>query len=276
MSILTGSNASPLLAENYRYLQDFVQQNSGIVLDGSKQYLVESRLNPIARAHGLGSINDLCNLMRATRDAKVQRAVVEAMTTNETYFFRDPAQYEAIRTALLPELRQRQRIPSFWSAAASTGQEAYSLAMLLAENGFGEGQARITGTDLNEQVLAKARAGRYQQLEVNRGLPAPLLVKYFTRHGMEWQLADRIRRMVSFETLDLRNRPRQGGPFDLVFCRNVLIYFDTPTRKKIIEHLRSTLSNGGWLVLGSTEVPVGTENLFDRRSIGAVSVYVAR
>lgn len=111
---------------------------------------------------------------------------------------------------------------------------------------------------------------------MNRGLPAPMFVKYFTRHGMEWQLADRIRRMVSFEALDLRSRPRQGGPFDLVFCRNVLIYFDTPTRKKIIEHLHSTLAKGGWLVLGSTEVPVGTDNLFDRRSIGAVSVYTAR
>lgn len=270
------STAPPLLADNYRYLQDFVQRNSGIVLDQTKQYLVESRLSPVARAHGLGSINDLCNLLRATRDPQMERTVVEAMTTNETYFFRDPAQYDAIRTALLPEIRQRKRVPNFWSAAASTGQEAYSLAMMLAENGFGEGQARIVGTDLNEQVLAKARAGRYQQLEVNRGLPAPMLVKYFQRQGMEWQLADRIRRMVTFEALDLRNRPRQPGPFDLIFCRNVLIYFDTPTRKKIVEHLRAAIAPGGWLVLGGTEVPVGTDNLFQRQSIGAVTVYAAR
>lgn len=182
-----------LHADNYRFLQEHVYAQSGIVLEHNKQYLFESRLIPLVRQLGLGSLNDLCALLRATRQEEIGRQVVEAMTTNETYFFRDPAQYEAIRRILLPRVkneRQGLRRLRFWSAAASTGQEAYSLAMVLLEQGLSDWNIQILGTDLSSQVLERARSGKYQQIEVNRGLPAALLVKYFRRSGVDWQLAD--------------------------------------------------------------------------------------
>jgi len=156
------------------------------------------------------------------------------MTTNETYFFREPAHYQALRDAILPELlrtRQVARKLSFWSAASSTGQEAYSLAMMLLEMGVPDWNTEILATDLSDRVLDRARSGKYSQLEVNRGLPAPLLVKYFRRAGLEWQLKDEVRRMVRFQPFDLRSSMRALGPFDVVLCRNVLIYFDLETRK---------------------------------------------
>jgi chemotaxis protein methyltransferase CheR len=266
-------------SENYRFLQERVYSQTGIVLDGDKHYLFESRLTPIVRQLGLGSINDLCALLHATRETEVGRQVVEAMTTNETYFFRDPAHYEAIRTVLLPQLKEERRVTKklrFWSAAASTGQEAYSLAMLLIENGLSEWNVQILGTDFSSQVLERARSGKYQQIEVNRGLPAALVVKHFRRSGVDWQLSDSVRRMAVFETIDLRKSMRALGPFDLVFCRNVMIYFDTETKKKILRELHGTLFRGGWLLLGGAETAFGVEEWFERRTVGSAIVYVAR
>ncbi len=265
--------------ENYRFLQEHVYSQAGIVLEDDKHYLFESRLAPIVRRLGLGSINDLCVLLMTAREAEVGRQVVEAMTTNETYFFRDPAHYDAIRSALLPRLKQERqdtRKLRFWSAAASTGQEAYSLAMLLIEEKLSDWNIQILGTDFSSQVLERARAGKYQQIEVNRGLPAALLVKHFSRAGMDWQLSEAVRRMVCFETIDLRKSMRALGPFDLVFCRNVMIYFDTETKKKILKELHSTLFRGGWLMLGGAETALGVEEWFDRQTIEDATVYVAR
>lgn len=264
--------------ENYRFLQDHVYSQAGIVLEDNKHYLFESRLAPIVRRLGLGSINDLCALLKATREVEVGRQVVEAMTTNETYFFREPSHYDAIRTALLPRLKQERhdsRKLRFWSAAASSGQEAYSLAMLLLDQGLADWDIQILGTDFSTQVLERARAGKYQQIEVNRGLPASLLVKYFSRSGVDWQLKDDVRRMARFETIDLRKSMRARGPFDLVFCRNVLIYFDAETKKKILKELYGTLFRGGWLLLGGAEPAFGVEEWFDRQIIGNATVYVA-
>jgi chemotaxis protein methyltransferase CheR len=266
-------------AENYRFLQRHVYAHSGIVVDSDKQYLFECRLSPIVRELGLGSINDLCALIQATRQPHIGRRVAEAMTTNETYFFRDPAHYEAIRTALLPELLRQgcgARRLRFWSAASSSGQEAYSLAMLLLEAGLAEPAIEILGTDYSSAVLERARAGRYQQIEVNRGLPAPLLVKYFQRAGVHWQISPRLRQMVRFEPIDLREPMYTRGPFDLVFCRNVLIYFDTETKRRILRGLHGTLFRGGWLLLGGSETAFGFEEWFDRRSVAGATVYVAR
>jgi chemotaxis protein methyltransferase CheR len=266
-------------AENYRFLQDHVYSQSGIVLEGDKSYLFESRLAPIVRQLGLGSINDLCALLQATRGVEVGRQVVEAMTTNETYFFRDPAHYEAIRTVLLPKLKEERRDTKrlrFWSAAASTGQEAYSLGMLLLENGLSDWNVQILGTDFSSQVVERARSGKFQQIEVNRGLPASLLVKYFRRSGMDWQLSEPVRRMVRFEPIDLRKSMRALGPFDLVFCRNVMIYFDAETKKNILKELHGTLFRGGWLLLGGAETAFGVEEWFDRQAVGNATVYVAR
>lgn len=266
-------------SENYRFLQEHIHSQVGIVLAGDKHYLFESRLTPIVRQLGLGSINDLCALLRATRESEVGRQVVEAMTTNETYFFRDPAHYEAIRTVLLPRLKEDRRDTKklrFWSAAASAGQEAYSLAMLLLENGLADWNVQILGTDFASLVLERARAGKYQQIEVNRGLPAPLMVKYFTRSGVDWQVNDTVRRLARFETIDLRKSMRALGPFDMVFCRNVLIYFDAETKKNIMKELHGTLFRGGWLLLGGSETASGVDEWFERQSVGNATIYVAR
>lgn len=274
-----GTANAEIALDNYRFLQRHVYTQSGIVLEDDKHYLFESRLAPIVRQHGLTSINDLCALIIATRQPEVGRQVVEAMTTNETYFFRDPAHYDAIRSTLLPRLRQERkdtRKLRFWSAASSTGQEAYSLAMTLLEEKFGDWSIQILGTDFSSPVVERARSGIYQQIEVNRGLPAALLVKHFRRSGVEWRLSDELRRMVRFETIDLRNSMRALGPFDLVFCRNVMIYFDAETKAKIMKEIHGTLFRGGWLLLGGAETAFGVDQWFEKRSIGNATVYVAR
>lgn len=265
--------------DNYRFLQQHVYARTGIVLDEGKHYLFETRLSPIVRQLGLGTINDLCFLLKKPGESEIGRQVAEAMTTNETYFFRDPHHYDAIRSMLLPRLREQRadkKTLSFWSAAASTGQEAYSLAMLLLEEGLGDWRVRIFGTDFSSAALERARSGIYQQIEVNRGLPTPMLVKYFRRSGVNWQLSDNLRRMVDFQIGDLRASMRTLGPFDLVFCRNVLIYFDPDTKRKILEELHSTLFRGGWLLLGGAETVFGVDKWFEREIVGSATVFVAR
>ncbi len=272
-------STAEILPENYRFLQEHVRARVGIVLEDNKHYLFESRLAPIVKQHGLGSINDLCVLLRAKRNVALAHQVVEAMTTNETYFFRDPAQYEAIRTVLLPRLKAEKRDTRnlrFWSAASSTGQEAYSLGMLLWKTDCRTGTCKFSVPTSRRKVVERARSGLYQQIEVNRGLPAALLVKYFCRSGLEWQLTDAVRRMVRFETIDLRKSMRSLGPFDLVFCRNVMIYFDNATKKSIVKEIHRTLFQGGWLLLGGAETAINLEERFDRQTVGNVTVYVAR
>ena len=249
------------------------------MLEHDKHYLFDSRLTPIVRQLGLASINDLCALLLANAGAEISRQVVEAMTTNETYFFRDPAHYDAIRTVLLPRLiqdRKESKRLRFWSAAASTGQEAYSLAMLLLEEGLSGWNIQILGTDFSSQAVERARTGKYQQIEVNRGLPAALLVKHFRRAGVNWQLSDTVRQMVRFETIDLRKSMRALGPFDLVFCRNVMIYFDAATKRSTLKEIYGTLFKGAWLLLGGAETAFGAEEWFERQNVGAATVYAAR
>jgi chemotaxis protein methyltransferase CheR len=268
-----------ILPENYRFLQAHVYSHVGIVLEDNKNYLFESRLAPIVKQFGLGSINALCELLLAKLSPEIGQQVVEAMTTNETYFFRDPAQYEAVRSILLPKLkeeRQTTRKLRFWSAASSTGQEAYSLAMLLLEDGSKGWDIQILGTDFSSHVVERAKSGNFQQIEVNRGLPTSLLIKYFSRSGQHWQLNEQVRRMARFETIDLRKSMRTLGPFDLVFCRNVMIYFDNETKRNIMKELHSTLFRGGWLLLGGAESAFGLDEWFERKTMGNITVYVAR
>ena len=265
--------------KNYKFLLDHVYTHSGIVLEGDKNYLFECRLAPIVKQLGLESIDDLCTYIQSSRQPEVSHQVVEAMTTNETYFFRDPSHYDAIRTVLLPRLindRRDTKKLRFWSAASSTGQEAYSLAMILLEEGLSDWNIQILGTDLCSQALERARSGKYQQIEVNRGLPANLLIKHFRRSGTVWQLDDQVRRMVSFESIDLRKSMRALGPFDLVFCRNVMIYFDTATKTNILKELHGTLFRGGWLLLGGVETAFGIEKHFERLTVRNATVYAAR
>ncbi len=268
-----------IFPENYRFLQQHVYVQSGIVLEENKHYLFECRLGPVVARLGLGSINQLCDLLRENGRQELSRNVVEAMTTNETYFFRDPKHYDAIRTGLLPRLREERRdgrALRFWSAAASTGQEAYSLAMALLEDAFGNAKIDILGTDFSSSALRRARAARYRQIEVNRGLPVALLVKYFTRAGVEWQLRDDSRRLVRFEQLDLRTNLHALGIFDLIFCRNVMIYFDAQTRTRLLEQLRCCLQQGGWLLLGGAETADEIDRWFERRTFAGATVYIAK
>ena len=262
----------------YDFLRDYIHTTSGIALDDNKHYLLEARLMPVVRANHLGTLKDLCALLRGTVASPLKQQVVEAMTTHETYFFRDPAQYDALKTSVLPLITERRQISrslTFWSAASSSGQEAYSLAMMLLEMGLGNWSIRILGTDLSSRILERARTGRYQQLEVNRGLPVTYLVKYFARMGLEWQLKDEVRRMVEFRAIDLRDDLSSMGPFDVIFCRNVLIYFDLESRKKILRQIRSTLHGGGYLLLGSGETILNLDTSFKMRTFGKTLLYEA-
>jgi chemotaxis protein methyltransferase CheR len=249
--------------ENYRFLQENIRRQSGIVLDDGKDYLVEARLLPIALEYGLKNLDDLCMKLRLLSDVSLQRRVIEAMTTNETFFFREPAHFEALRLHVVPallELRRADQKLTFWSAASSTGQEAYSLAMLLCEMGLDSWDIRIIGTDLSSPVLDRATAGVYNQVEIERGLPPALRAKYCTqRRADSWEIKPILRRMTSFQLFDLRFNIRSLGPFDVVFCRNVLIYFDPITKSRIIDDVRTALKPGGYLFLGGSEVslPVG-------------------
>lgn len=273
------ASANEINPDNYRFLQEYVHSHVGIVLDDTKQYLFQSRLATLVKQLSLGSVNDLCAQLHSKRDSSVGHLIAEAMTTNETYFFRDPAHYEAIRTVLLPKLKEERaatRKLRFWSAAASTGQEAYSLAMLLLNEDLRGWDIQILGTDFSSKVVERARSGAYQQIEVNRGLPSSMLVKHFQRLGLDWQLNNQVRQMARFETIDLRNSMRTLGPFDLVFCRNVMIYFDTQTKQSILKQLHGTLFRGGWLLLGGAETALGVDQWFERRTVGSVTVYVAR
>jgi chemotaxis protein methyltransferase CheR len=271
--------AAELRPEGYRFLQDYVYRQSGIVLDGDKRYLLEARLMPIAKRVGLDNLNALCVMLSSpANNSALKRDVVEAMTTNETFFFRDPAQYEALRATVIPSLiaqRQDTRRMSFWSAASSSGQEAYSLAMMLLEMGLGSWRIKIQGTDLSTQMAERSRTGKYLQIEVNRGLPVSYLVKYFTRSGLEWQLKDEVRRMVEFSTFDLRESMSARGPFDVVFCRNVLIYFDVESKRKILNEIHGTLFRGGYLLLGGSETTLNLTNRFERRMLGQTVLYQA-
>lgn len=262
--------------ENYAFLQRYVYQESGIVLDEGKNYLVESRLLPIVKQESLTTLNDLCNLLKAVAPAALRGRVIEAMTTNETLFFRDAAVFEALQKTILPamiESRRSARRLRIWSAAASSGQEAYSIAMLLLEMGLEAWQIQILGTDLNQQILDRAKAGRYMQIEVNRGLPARYLVKYFTRNGLDWQIHDSLRRMVQFERFDLRSPMRVLGEFDLIFCRNVLIYFDVETKKRILGQIRQVMAPGAYLALGAAESTLNLDNAYTRVTHSGATFY---
>lgn len=263
-------------AENYAFLQRYIYQESGIVIDAGKNYLIESRLLPIVKQENLSTLNDLCSLLRATAPLQLKSRVVESMTTNETLFFRDLSVFDALQKEILPKLiesRRNVRRLSIWSAAASSGQEAYSIAMLLKEFGLEGWKVQIFGTDLNQQILDKAAAGKYLQIEVNRGLPAKYLVKYFTRAGLDWQISDALRAMVKFQRFDLRTSMSSFGPFDLIFCRNVLIYFDVDTKKQILASIRRTMSPGGLLALGAAETTINLDSAYTRVVHGAATFY---
>jgi chemotaxis protein methyltransferase CheR len=271
-----GPPETQLTPESYEFLHHYIQRESGIALGEDKLYLLQTRLMPLVESERLGTLEGLCARLKSGPPDVLRRRVVEAMTTHETLFFRDPAVFESLRTALLPSIaRSREATKSLriWSAACSSGQEPYSLAMMLLELGYASWDIQILGTDLSSQILERATLGRYLQIEVNRGLPAQMLVKYFERAGLEWKVKDLVRKMVRFTILDLRNSMRSLGPFDLVLCRNVLIYFDLETRKKILDNIYKTVAPGGYFVLGTSETTFNLDSKFVRKTVGNMIAY---
>ena len=260
---------------DYEFLRKLLKERSGLDLSPDKQYLVESRLVPLARKAGLPGITELVQKMKAGPDA-LTAEVVEAMTTNETFFFRDKVPFDHLRDTMLPALlqaRASRRSLRIWCAAASTGQEPYSIAMCLKELGaaLAGWRVEIIGTDLSQAVLEKSRAGIFSQFEVQRGLPIQMLVKHFTQVGELWQLNPDIRSMVQYRQLNLLHDFSQLGTFDVIFCRNVLIYFDQDTKAGIFERLVKAVESDGFMVLGAAESVVGISDAFkpypDRRGL---------
>jgi len=277
LRILPGASEG-ISPENYAFLEQYIQRESGILLGPDKLYLIKSRLQPLMDQERLTSLNQLCERLQKTPSESLRRRVVESMTTHETLFFRDPAVFDMLRTELIPEVAKAQsgaRTLRIWSAACSSGQEPYSLAMMLLEAGYGDWSIEILGTDISSQILERAAAGTYLQIEVNRGLPAPMLIKYFQRAGLDWRISEKIRRMVRFANFDLRQNPTGFGPFHLVLCRNVLIYFEIETRKKILAGIRSRLAAGGFLVLGASETTTNVDDTLVRRTMKNSVVYQA-
>lgn len=267
---------------DYDFLRKLLRDRSGLVLSADKQYLVESRLLPVARRAGMAGLSELVQeLRRGARAEPLVVDVVEAMMTNESFFFRDKVPFEQFRTAIMPELitaRAASRRLRIWCAAASTGQEPYSLAMCLKEmaNAMSGWRVEIVATDLSNDVLEKARAGIYSQFEVQRGLPIQLLVKYFSQIGDTWQIAPEIRAMVQFRPLNLLADFAHLGTFDVVFCRNVLIYFDQATKSSVLERIARITDRQGYLALGAAETVVGLTDSFkpipDKRGLYAPNV----
>ena len=261
----------------FDWVRSIVSADAAIVLDPSKDYLIQARLAPLARAAGIIDVTAYIEHLRTAPTRQVRQLLVEAMTTNETSWFRDSAPYTMFETSILPQLRtsrSSERRVRVWSAACSSGQEPYSLGMILRESLLREGwQAEIVATDIDETVLAKARTGYYSQLEMNRGLPVPKLVQHFTRHGAGWQISKDIQALVKFSKLNLALSQPPFGLFDVVFLRNVLIYFSIETRREILNRIRRVCRPDGYLVLGGAETTLGVDAQWERVVVGPSTFY---
>lgn len=253
--------------EDFDMFCTLLRQRSGLVLTSDKAYLLESRLMPVARKWNLKGLDEMASLVRTKRDEALLRDITEAMTTNESSFYRDQKPFDQFKSVVLPMMlanRQAKKVIRVWSAACSSGQEAYSLAMLLAEEGarLAGWKIEIVGTDLSGEMVQKAKAGLYTQFEVQRGLPITLLVKYFKQVGDKWQLNDDIRNRVQYREYNLLGDLSPLGQFDVVFCRNVLIYFDQPTKTKVLEAMARQMPPDAVLYLGGAETVLGITEKF--------------
>lgn len=253
---------------DFDYLRNLVRQHTAIVIDADKEYLAEARLSSVAFQEGISSVAELIGHLRSQSFNGLHRKVLDAMTNNETWFFRDIAPFEALRQTVIPELLTRRsecRQLSFWSAASSSGQEAYTIAMLLKEDfNLAGWSSSILGTDISSAILERAKAGRYSQLEVNRGLPAKYLPKYFSRVEQDWQVVDELKRMANFRQMNLAEPWPALPAFDVVFLRNVLIYFDLNEKREILRKVRNVLRPDGYLFLGGAETTLNLDDSFER------------
>ncbi|GAB4142965.1 MAG: chemotaxis protein CheR [Sphingomonadales bacterium] len=270
--------------QDFELLAKLLKERSGLVVSPEKVYLLESRLTPVARRFNLENLDKLADEIRYKPTEGLLREVTEAMTTNESFFFRDNTPFDLLQKQILPMLTARratQKKLRIWCAACSTGQEPYSIAMILNEQKakWAGWNIEILGTDLASNVLRRAQEGIYSQFEVQRGLPIQLMVKYFTQVGESWQLAKEIRDMVKFKELNLLGNFSSLGTFDVVFCRNVLIYFDAPTKGQVLERIRQIMPTDGSLILGAAETVLGICERFKpvrgSRGLYAPSEFVA-
>jgi chemotaxis protein methyltransferase CheR len=253
---------------DYAYLREVVMTQSANMIDPSRNALFDSKLTPVARMAGVSNLEDFVHLLRSDRPAHLHRAVAEAMTINETSFFRDVKPFELLRETILPRLiesRRRERRLRIWSAASSTGQEAYSLAMMITEHlpEIALWDVKVIGTDISRQVVEYARRGRYRRLEVNRGLPARMLLKHMTREGEEWEVSPRIRAMCEFQCANLCGLLPKLPVFDLVLLRNVLLYFSQEDRSKVFRDVHRHVAPDGYLLLGNAEQAEESTKLFE-------------
>ncbi len=274
----------PIAPHEYEYIRELVRVRAGITLESGKEYLVETRLTPLARHEGLKGIDDLISKMRSGPLAlSLIRKVIEAMTTNETSFFRDMHPFDALRDKVIPDLLAKRAVSktiSIWCAAASSGQEPYTTLMLLRENFpqlfTGGWRFNFVATDLSSEMIRRCKEGKFSQLEVNRGLPAALMVKYFKKNGMEWQIDEQLRKACEFREMNLCEDWHGLGNIDIVFMRNVLIYFSVETKRQILGKVRKIMKPDGYLFLGGAETTINIDDAYDRVQIQRSGIYQVR
>jgi chemotaxis protein methyltransferase CheR len=266
---------------DFAFVSDLVRRNAGIVLEPGKEYLVDARLSAVVRQEKLDSIEALVARLRAQPGLPLQQRVIEAMTTNETSFFRDLHPFDALRRVVVPQLmesRKAEKAISIWCGASSTGQEPYTIAMTLREHFPMLAGWKLTfiATDISAEMIRRSRDGKYGQIEVNRGLPAALLVKYFQKQGLEWQIDASLRSMIDFREMNLTMPWPLMPPIDIVFMRNVLIYFDQQTKKEILGGLRRVMRPDGYLFLGCAETTMSLDDSFERVQVDKSGCYRVR
>lgn len=255
--------------QDFNFLRTFLKEQSGLVLSEDKGYLIESRLMPVARKRGLGGLEELVGAIRGGKDESLRVDIVEAMTTNESFFFRDNKPFDSLRDTVLPKIVEARKAQGankirIWSAACSSGQEPYTIGMILKDNpqllqGL---DVEIVGTDISSEIIAKAKAGLYTQFEAQRGLPIQLLVAHFDQVGEHWQIKEDIRNMVTYHQTNLLRDLSSFGRFDVVFCRNVLIYFDGSAKAEVLHKISGMMPEDGILYLGGAESVIGITDAF--------------
>jgi chemotaxis protein methyltransferase CheR len=268
-----------LSAADFSFVSALVRREAAIVLAPGKEYLVEARLIPVARQVGAASVAEFLADMQRRPSADNQRRIIDALTTNETSWFRDREPFTALTDVVLPELvrsRGTNRKVRLWSAASSSGQEAYSLAITLQENLPAGWAYEIMGSDISTEMIKRAETAEYSQVEVNRGLPAAQLVQYFERAGAHWRITPGLRRNVSFKLMNLTAPLPPMPQFDVIFLRNVLIYFDVATKKTVLRNVARLLRPDGWLFLGAAETTIGIDDNYERVAAGRTSAYRVR
>ena len=261
----------------FDYLRRLVKDFSAIDIDAGKEYLADLRLSPLLPDQGCDTVQQLLQRLRGSSFSTIHRRVVDAMTNNETWFFRDCHPFSALGDEIIPDLmkkRSAERRLSIWSAACSSGQEPYSIAMLIRDNFFFPNWTfSIRATDISAPILERAKKGIYSHMEVNRGLPAPSLAKYFVKNGTNWELKPGVKEMVNFESINLSQPWLNVPPADIVFLRNVLIYFEIDVRKRILAQVRRVLRSDGYLFLGGAETTLNLDSHFERVQFSKYACY---